>query len=299
MPFARASEPASCLPSPMAGDAARSACSPAGPQQAQLARLWLIWLAAFAAALALYVATLAPDVLMMDSGEYQWSTWLFPHNPLPQGPRNLVRMHVNYLMAAKAFALLVPLGSWFLRINLFSAVAAAIAAGNVGVLTFALTRSRAATVLALLALVLGQTFWTYSVIAEVLTLQAATVSGELLLLYFWATSGRFRWLLGLWLVNGLAAGAHVQNGLATPIYLGITLIALWQGRVRLRQVLACAAVWLAGFGPYLVFCIQRWPPAGAGKRPWVRPQRGSTPGGCGSSARRCGRGGCEGCYSSG
>ena len=171
-------------------------------------------------------------------------------------------MHFNYLLAAKAFALLVPLGSWFLKINLFSAVAAAVAAGNVSVLTFALTRSRAATVLAFLTLVLGQTFWTYSVIAEVLTLQAATLSGELLLLYFWATSGRFRWLLGLWLVNGFAAGAHVQNGLATPIYLVITLVALWQGRLQLRQVLACAAVWLAGFSPYLVFCIRQMADSG-------------------------------------
>lgn len=193
---------------------------------------------------------------MMDSGEYQWSTWLFPHNPLPQGPGNLVRVHFSYLLAAKAFALLVPFGSWFLKINLFSAVAAAVAAGNVSVLTYALTRNRAAMVLALLALVLGQTFWTYSVIAEVLTLQAATLSGELLLLYFWAASGRFRWLLGLWLVNGFAAGAHVQNGLATPIYLVITLVALRQGRLPLQQVLACAAVWLAGFSPYLVFCIR-------------------------------------------
>jgi hypothetical protein len=100
------------------------------------------------------------------------------------------------------------------------------------------------------------------VIAEVLTLQAATLSGELLLLYFWATSGRFRWLLGLWLVNGFAAGAHVQNGLATPIYLAITLVALWKGRVRFRQVLTCAIVWLAGFSPYLIFCIHEMAASG-------------------------------------
>lgn len=257
MPSARPPEPTTCPPLPGAGDLPRDGCSPVPAQPVCWKHLGLIWLGGFAAALALYAATLAPDVLMMDSGEYQWSTRLFPHNPLPQGPGNLVRVHFNYLLAAKAFALLVPVGSWFLRINLFSAVAAAIAAGNVSALTFSLTRSAAATVLAFLALVLGQTFWTYAVIAEVLTLQAATLSGELLLLYFWATSGRFRWLLALWLLNGLAAGAHVQNGLATPIYLLTTLIALWQGRIQLRQVLACAGGWLAGFSPYLVFCAQK------------------------------------------
>ena len=34
-------------------------------------RGWL-WLAAFAAALALYVLTLSPDLVWQDSGDYQW-----------------------------------------------------------------------------------------------------------------------------------------------------------------------------------------------------------------------------------
>lgn len=237
-------------------------------------RLWPIWLAAFGVALALYAATLAPDVLMMDSGEYHWSTWMFPHNDLPQGPQNLVRMHFNYLMAAKVFAFLVPFGSWFLRINLFSAVAGAVTAGNVSVLTYSLTRSRAATMLAFLALVLGQTFWEYAVIAEVLTLQAATLTAEILLLYLWTTSGRVSWLMLLWLVNGFAAGAHVQNGLASPVYLAITLIAFWQGRIGLWQGLTCAAVWLVGFSPYLMFCIHQMAAAGGWKASLVSATAG-------------------------
>jgi hypothetical protein len=223
---------------------------------------WPAWVIAFCVAFAFFAATVAPDVLMMDSGEYHWSTWLFPRNNLPQGPQNLVRMHVNYLMTAKVFALLIPLGNWFLRINLFSALNAAITAGNISLLTFALTRSRAATVLAFLSLVLGQTFWQYSVIAEVLTFQAATLTAEILLLYLWTTSGRFSWLLVLWLVNGYACGAHVQNGLASPVYLVITVAALWKGRVRPWQALACAAAWMAAYSPYLVFCLRHVEMAG-------------------------------------
>lgn len=274
MSFARSSSPVPRASPPTAAMDGSPSMAADPSQKVSQVLLWPIWLAAFGAALALYAATLAPDVLMMDSGEYQWSTWLFPHNDLPQGPQNLVRMHFNYLMASKAFALLVPLGSWFLRINLFSAAAAAVTAGNISVLTYALTRSRAATVLAFLALVLGQTFWEYSVIAEVLTLQAATLTAEILLLYVWTTSGRFSWLLALWLVNGFAAGAHVQNGLATPIYLAITLVAFWQGRVRLWQGLACTAVWLAGFSPYLVFCIHQLAAAGGWKASMVSATAG-------------------------
>jgi len=213
------------------------------------------WLAGATGALALYAATVAPDVLMMDSGEYQWQTWLFPEIVLPQGLPNLVRVHFNYLVLAKLFGLLVPLGNWAFRINLFSCVAASIAVGNACALTYALTRCRLATALTFAALALGQTFWEYAVIAEVLSLQAAMVSAELLLLYKWGQTRRPGWLVALWALNGMGSAAHVQNGLGAPVYLVLTLGALWQGRLNWRQTALCAGVWLAGFTPYLLYVL--------------------------------------------
>ncbi len=221
-------------------------------------RLWPIWVIAFGAALALYAATVTPDVLMMDYGEYQRSTWMFPHIEPPQGLGSLVRVHINYLMAAKIFGSLVPVGQWAVRANLFSGLAGAIAVGNACVLAFALTRSRAAASLTWLALALGQTSWLYAVIAHVLSFQAATISTELLFLFLWAQSGRFPWLLALWAVNGIACGAHVQNGLATPVYLVVLIAALRQGRIDLKQVVLCLGVWLACFSPYPAFCLRQW-----------------------------------------
>jgi hypothetical protein len=213
------------------------------------------WLAGGVAALALYAATVAPDVLMMDSGEYQWQTWLFPQVVVPQGLANLVRVHLNYLVLAKLFGLVLPLGHWAFRINLFSCVAGSIAVGNVCALTYALTRSRLATGLTFVALALGQTFWEYAVIAEVLSLQAAMVSAEILMLYLWAKSEKAGWLAALWAVNGLGIAVHVQNGLGTPVYLVLTLLALWQGKVSLRQTALCAGFWLIGVAPYVIFCV--------------------------------------------
>lgn len=216
-----------------------------------------IWLSAAGAAFALYLATLAPDVLMMDSGEYQWQSWIFPNVFLPWGPEGLVRVHYNYLLLAKVFGILVPIGHWAFRINLLSAVAGSIAVGNACTLAYALTRSKPAVILTGLALAMGQTSWEYSVIAEVLPVMAAAISAEILLLYLWTTSHKFRYLLALWVINGLACGAHVQNGLSSPVYLIITLLAFWQGQIRLKQGLLCAAVWMIGFAPYLVFCLEQ------------------------------------------
>jgi hypothetical protein len=256
---------------------AEDAASPAMPTALgeRTVRFWPIWLMAFGGALAVYAATVAPDVLMMDYGEYQRSTWLFPQITPPQGLGNLVRVHINYLMAAKLFGLLLPVGQWALRINLFSAAAGSIAAGNACALAFALTRSKPAAVLTWLALTLGQTSWQYAVIAHVLSFQAATISGELLVLYLWSQSDRFRWLLALWAINGIAAGAHVQNGLATPVYLIVLVLAWRQGRVGLRQVVLCMTVWLAGFSPYLVFCARQWITHGAGGSAAVSMTMGS------------------------
>lgn len=218
----------------------------------------VVWLIAGTAALALYAATVAPDALMMDYGDYQKSAWLFPHVEPPQGLGSLVRVHINYLMAAKLFGMLVPLGQWAVRVNLFSAVAASIAVANASVLAFAMTRSKPAAALTWLALALGQTSWQYSVIPHVLPFQAATFSAEILVLYLWTGSSNFRWLLALWAINGLAAGTHIQNGLATPVYLALLLAAWWQGRVHLKHVIICLGIWLAGFAPFLVFCIREW-----------------------------------------
>lgn len=209
-------------------------------------------------ALLVYALTVAPDVLMMDYGEYQRSAWLFPHIVPPQGIGNLVRVHINYLLGAKIFGLIFPFGQWAFRANLFSAVAASVAAGNACALAYGLTRSKPATALTWMALTLGQTSWQYAVVAHVLSFQAATITTELLALYLWTRSNSVRWLLALWAINGLAAGAHVQNGLATPIYLLLLIQAWRQGRVQIRHAALCFGLWLAGFMPYLVYCVHQW-----------------------------------------
>jgi len=240
----------------------------------------LVWLTAFLAALVLYAATLAPDVLMTDGGEYQWSTCLFPRIELPQGPDNLVRVHINYLALAKAFTSLVPLDNFAARVNLFSAFCAAIAAGNAAALTWLLTGRYGPVLVAWLSLCLGGTFWHYAVVAEVMALLAATVTAELLTVCLWCRTARLRWLAATWAINGLACGAHLQAALATPVYLALTVAHMRrrranhaaknsagrtdqppahtteaEPRVSPVQLIGFLALWTAFCAPYIAFCL--------------------------------------------
>ncbi len=208
-----------------------------------------VWLVAFLAALLLFTLTLAPDVLMMDSGEYQLAVLRFPHLDLGDRPADLVRVHPVYLAVAKAFSL-VPLSNLAARINFVSAFFGAIAVANVALLSYRLTACRLIAMLSALVLAFGHTLWAFAVIAEIMTMLAALLTTELLLWHCWSTSRKTHWLLLVALVNGLGVASHLQLGLTTFAYVA-GLLWLWRARrVSFGFLMLWAAIWLVATLPY-------------------------------------------------
>lgn len=208
-----------------------------------------VWLVAFVAAFLFFGLTLAPDVLMMDSGEYHLAVFRFPNLDLGDRPADLVRVHPVYLAVAKLVSL-APIGNLAGRVNFVSALFGAIAVANVALLAYRLTGCRVVATLSALVLAFGHTLWAFAVIAEIMTMLAAMLTTELLLWHLWSESLRKRWLVLLAIVNGLGVAAHLQLGLTTFAYVA-GLLWLWRTRrVSFSFLVLWAVVWLVSTIPY-------------------------------------------------
>lgn len=208
-----------------------------------------VWLAAFAGALLLFGLTLAPDVLMMDSGEYQVAVYRFPILGLGDRPADLVRIHPVYLAVAKLISL-APVGNFAFRVNFASALFGAIAVANAALLGWWFTRNAWTAVLAAAVLAFGHTLWAFAAIAEVMTLIAAALTAELMCWWLYGQTGRTRWLLALALLNGVGVAIHLQLGLSTPVYVAVLIWLCCQRRITVGFLVAWGLVWLIGTLPY-------------------------------------------------
>jgi hypothetical protein len=218
-------------------------------------RLWLDWVVVFVAALALYVVTCAPDILMGDNGVPQLRVPAFPPTPAKAMRDNLVQVHPLYLGLAKVFTWL-PVGNLAYRVTLASAWFGAMAVANIFVAVRVLTGSRWAALIGALSAALGHTFWQHCVLAEVLSLVAACLTAELLAFVLFARTGRVGCFLLAGLINGLSISNHLLGALAIPVY--VVLIALWwvRGLVRGVHILGWMGFWLLGASIYLYVVLQ-------------------------------------------
>ncbi len=198
--------------------------------------LSLAWAALALAAIVLsaYVVTLAPGLLMYDSGEFQTlaSTLGYTH---PTG-------YPVYLLLAKT-ATWLPVSDVAYRVNLFSAVCGTIAAVLLFLLGVLLTGRRWLPWMASLALAAAPTFWSQSIIAEVYTPAAAFSLGVLLCLALWQIRGRPIWVFLAGFLGGLSLGVHMSVALAAPA--AVIFVAL-EREQRMRNLLAATAGALTG-----------------------------------------------------
>lgn len=192
-------------------------------------RLWVLDALLFGGSLALYTRTLAPTFYLWDSAELAAGAWTLGivH---PTG-------YPVYLLLAKGFMLLVPIGDAGYRANLFSAVCAALA---LVALRRAIALATGAPWCALGAVAfLGASFpfWSSAVAAEVYTLHALFLALLLWLGLRWRTTGAHRdFLLGA-LVIGLSFGNHMSTALLLPA------VAFFVWRIARRRPPA-AATWI-------------------------------------------------------
>jgi len=158
---------------------------------------------------ALYLWSLAPSVHVHDAGELTSAAWTLGLGHPPGSPL--------YMLLAKAFFLLLPLGSIAWRGNLFSAAAAVGAFFCFDAVARRLTGRPSLALAGACAFALSATFWSQAEMAEVYTLQA------LLLLLFlgsaaraWDGDGSSQTAAFCW---GLLLACHVGLAPLTPLAL--------------------------------------------------------------------------------
>ena len=191
-------------------------------------------------AFSVYLRTLAPTVMWYDMGELATASHVLgiAHNtgyPL-------------YILLGKLFTL-IPIGDVAYRVNLMSAVFAALTVVVVYLIIHRLTGSWLASALGSLTVAFSSTLWASANWAESYPLNAFSAALITLLLLHWRESGRVRELYLVFLVFGLSLGNHRLIVLLLP---GM-LMFLWAGRGSLSagRLLRCGLLFLLGLSVYI------------------------------------------------
>jgi hypothetical protein len=178
----------------------------------------LLAVTCFVISLFLYIRTLTPGLLHGDSGEFQTLAYLLGHTH-PTG-------YPVYLVLAK-LATFLPLGDIAYRVNLFSALMAALTVAGVYLSGRLLVNYRALALIGAMALAISPTFWSQAIIAEVYTAGAAFLALILLALLWWDQTNKPLALFLAGILGGLSLGVHMSVALLAPAVL-LFIIFHWR-----------------------------------------------------------------------
>jgi len=195
----------------------------------------------FAGALLVYVLTLAPTIAGKDSGELAAAIYALgiPHTT----------GYPFYVLLAKAFSLLAPIGSIAYRANLFSAVSSAAACATLAFAAYRVTGSRSAAALAGLSAAFIPLDWSQSLIANVYGL-ANLIIAACLVAFIALQRGRgSRQLAAFWGLCGLATSHHRSSLFVLLPFLAASV--WWARRLGWRAWLKAAAWFVLPFAAYL------------------------------------------------
>jgi len=249
-----------------AGETRRFAPCPDQDSQGDVHRapFWTA-LGLFAAALILYLWTLAPGLVRGDGAELQYvvATRGVAH---PTG-------YPLYTLFGWLWTKLIPFGSIAWRINLLSALFGAGAVTLAYGIVYRLTRRIVPALTGALFLALSPAFWALCSVTEVYALHALFVAAILYLLLAWRDAGshRFRLLALIAFVYGLSLSHHRMMLLLAPAMLlfvllekakpgrtqmdadgrGSTVSPQSRGQGLIRRGLVLMVAFLAGLLPYL------------------------------------------------
>jgi hypothetical protein len=189
--------------------------------------------------LAAYVHTLAPDVLYADTAEFQALAYTLGMTHSTGYP--------VYLLLARLVGFL-PIGTLAWRINLFSAICAAITLSFLYLIIRYLTSNRFAAVLAVSAFGISYTFWSQAIIAEVYTPGTAFLAAVIFLLWRWcqAPLERSLSLMTAATLVGLSLGVHAYTALIAPVAVAFVIWNLLAQRIPLKRWIPSMGVGLAG-----------------------------------------------------
>jgi hypothetical protein len=210
-------------------------------------RDWLLPLLVGGAALAVYLQTLLPSTGWGDIARFQYvaRVWGIPHRfgyPL-------------YIAVSRLFGAL-PVGDLAYRINLMSALFAALAVIMVYLLVVLLSGSRLGAVAAALAFAFSRAFWGQAVVAEVYSLNAFLIGAVLFILLAWQRSRKPAWLyLGIGLY-ALSFGNHMTVVTLVPAVLYLVLATEPRTVLHPKRVLSLAGLVFLGTLQYLYVILR-------------------------------------------
>ncbi len=199
----------------------------------------------FCAALVLYVASCAPGVLWQDSGLIQYRVW---HNDI-EGFLGLALSHPLFYLLAIGLKY-IPAGEFAYKVNLVSAIAAAVAVANVFLLMRLWFERSFPAVIAAVTLAVSHTFWLHACIAETYTLWAALFTGELILLLRYIRTDRVHYLYALGLLSGFSTSVHILAVIPLVCYAAWLLFVRSQRELYPRDLAIVVLLWVAGAMPY-------------------------------------------------
>jgi hypothetical protein len=216
-------------------------------QAAHARRDW-VW-GALAAGLPflVYLRTMAPTVYALDSAELTTGAYTLGIVHAPGSP--------TYLLLGHLFAQL-PIGDVGYRLNLMSAVAAALAAFFLHQVLRRLTGSVALALFTTWVAAFSYYFWISALAAELYAMQAACIAAMLLLVLRWREEAHPADLYALALLWGIGAGNHLSMVLLLPGFAWLAATGReppWRHTRTLLITVACLAI---GTAVYLYLPIR-------------------------------------------
>jgi hypothetical protein len=205
----------------------------------------------FCFAALLYIISCAPGLLWQDSGLIQYRIW---HNDI-EGALGLALSHPLFYILA-IIAKYLPLGGFPYRVNLVSAIAAAVAIANLFLFIRLWLGKIFPAFVAAVTLAVSHTFWFHASVIETYTLWSAIFTAELIMLLQYAKTQRAIYLYWLGLLNGLAIAVHNFALISFLCYFVFLIVLLVKKNIRLRDLLIIALLWIAGALPYEYLIIK-------------------------------------------
>jgi hypothetical protein len=167
-----------------------------------------------------------------------------------RGDLGLALSHPLYYAVAIGFQYL-PLFASAFKTNLVSVVFGALTVANAFLLLRLVARRRTPAIVGALSLAVAHTFWQHCALAEVYTVNTALLTTELLCLWQFTRRGDGRWLVLLFLANGLGVSNHMLAVLSLVCYVIMLAWLLWRRKVGGAVLVLAGLAWVVGAGLYL------------------------------------------------
>ena len=202
-------------------------------------------------ALALYVVSCAPGMLWQDSGLIQYRVW----NNDVEGFLGLAISHPLFYILAIG-AKYIPLGGFAHRVNLVSAIAAAVAVANLFLFVRLWLGRNLPAVIAAVTLAVSHTFWRHASVIETYTLWAALFTAELIMLAQYTRTNRVRYLYWLGLLNGLSISVHMLAAIPLLCYAVFIASLLAKKEICARDLGVVVLLFIIGALPYEILIVR-------------------------------------------